>query len=58
MKKVWFTTSKSNGDILTLSNIMKNVISLVAEAEVGALFYNAKAGEPIIVTLEEIGLPQ
>ena len=33
-------------------------MSLVVEVEVGAFFHNAKAGEPIRVTLEEMGHPQ
>ena len=47
--------SKSNGVILALSNIMKVLISLSEEVEVGGLFHNSKKGGPIRVTLEEIG---
>ena len=51
-------TREYNREILTLSKIMINVISSAAELEVGALFHNAKAGKPIIVTLDEMGNPQ
>ena len=33
-------------------------MSSAAESEVGALFHNANAGQPIRVTLEEMGHPQ
>jgi hypothetical protein len=39
---------KGNGAILTTSTIMKNVMSLAAEAECGALYNNAKEGVAIL----------
>ncbi len=35
-------TPPNNGAILTITTIIKNVMSLVAEAELGALYLNAK----------------
>ena len=47
-----------NGAIYTLCNIMKFVASSTAEAELGALFMNAKEGLIIRPTLKEMGHPQ
>ena len=47
-----------NGAIYTLCNIMKFVASSAAEAELGALFMNAKEGRIIRLTLKELGHPQ
>ena len=47
-----------NGAIYTLCNIMKFVASSAAEAELGALFMNAKGGCIIRLTLKELGHPQ
>ena len=44
-------TSKYNGAIFKLSNIIKNVLSSESEAEVEALFHNVKAGQTSISTL-------
>jgi hypothetical protein len=44
-----------NGPLLTLSTILKIVVSSAAEAEIGALFLNAKEGVNI---LKELGHPQ
>ena len=41
------TTSSSNGAIHTLSTIIYNILSSAAEAEVGALFHNAKDVESL-----------
>ena len=50
--KLFNVTREYNGAILTLSKIMKNVISSTEVAEVGALFHNTKSGEPIRATLD------
>ena len=47
-----------NGPILVLANIIRNVMSSAAEAEVGAIFDNAKAALPLRATLQEMGHPQ
>ena len=47
-----------NGAIMTLSKIIKHVMSSASEAETAALFYNCKAAAPLQVTLEEMGHPQ
>ena len=47
-----------NGAILTLSKIIKHVMSSALEAEVAALFYNCKAAQPLRIALEEMGHPQ
>jgi len=48
----------NNGAILTLSKIIKHVMSSASEAETAALFYNCKAAAPLRVTLMEMGHPQ
>ena len=48
----------NNGAILTISGIIKHVMSSVAEAEIAGLFINAKEGEILCNTLEEMGHPQ
>ena len=54
-----FCTNKyndiKNGPILTLSNIIKNVLSSESEAELAALLYNGKLTMPLWVTLVEMG---
>jgi hypothetical protein len=47
-----------NGSILTLSAILRMVVASAAEAEVGALFLNAKEGVNIRNILKEMGHPQ
>jgi hypothetical protein len=49
---------KHNGSILTLSTIIRMVVASVAEAEIGALFLNAKEGVNIQNILKEMGHPQ
>jgi hypothetical protein len=44
-----------NGAILIISKVLKHVMSLAAEAEIGAVFTNAKEGEVLRTTLEELG---
>jgi hypothetical protein len=48
----------NNGAILTLSSIIKYVMSSASEAELAALYYGCKQAAPIRVTLEEMGHPQ
>ena len=47
-----------NGPILNIAKILRNVMSSATEAEVGALFLNAKEGTVLRTTLEEMGHPQ
>jgi hypothetical protein len=48
----------NNGAILTLSSIIKHVMSSASEAELAALYYGCKQAAPIRVTLEEMGHTQ
>jgi hypothetical protein len=48
----------NNGAVLTISGILKHVMSSAAEAEVAGLFVNAKEGEILRTTLDEMGYPQ
>ena len=45
-------TQETNWEVMMVSIIMKNVISLAAEAEVGSLFHNCQEAKPLQVTLE------
>ena len=47
-----------NGSIHILTKTIKHVCSSVAEAEIAALFMNARAALPLRVALEEMGHPQ
>jgi len=47
-----------NGAIDVLCQIMREILSSAAEAELGGLFLNAKHACPIRVMLEELGHPQ
>jgi len=47
-----------NGAIFTLCTILRFVVALAAEAELGALFLNCKEGIIFPLTLEELGHPQ
>ena len=47
-----------NGAIHTHCSIIKSVLSSATEAELGALFYNAKDGAMLQTTLEDMGHPQ
>ena len=47
-----------NGQILVLAKIIKHVMSSAAEAEVGAMFLNAREAIPIRKCLENMGHPQ
>jgi hypothetical protein len=48
----------SNGAIYVLCQIMREVLSSAAEAEVAGLFHNGKEACPIRTALEEMGHPQ
>jgi hypothetical protein len=48
----------NNGAILTIAQIIKAVMSLAAEAEVGALYVNCREAIPARHTLEFMGHPQ
>jgi hypothetical protein len=48
----------TNGAILIVSKVLKHVISSAAEAEIGAVFINAKEGAVLRTTLEELGHKQ
>jgi hypothetical protein len=48
----------TNGEILIISTVLKHVMSLAAEAEIGAVFINAKEGAVLRTALEELGHPQ
>jgi hypothetical protein len=45
----------TNGEILIISKVLKHVMSSAAEAEIGAVFINAKEGAVLRSTLEELG---
>lgn len=46
-----------NGAVLTLSKIIKHVMTSASEAEIAALFLNCKAAIPLRIALEEMGHP-
>jgi hypothetical protein len=48
----------TNGVILIISKVLKHVMSSAAEAEIGAVFINAKEGAVLRTTLEELGHKQ
>jgi hypothetical protein len=48
----------NNGAILTLSSIIKHVLSSASEAKLAALYYGCKLAVPIRTTLEVMGHPQ
>eukprot|EP00957_Ditylum_brightwellii_P180704 13766044-Ditylum_brightwellii.AAC.1 len=48
----------NNGAVLMLTTIIHYVVALASEAELAALFYNAREAVPLRVTLEEMGHPQ
>ena len=47
-----------NGNVYTLSTILKFVVASAAEAELGALFHNAKEAKVLRLALQELGHPQ
>ena len=52
------TSPPSNGAINILCQIMREVLSSAAEAELAAVFHNGKEACPIRACLEELGHPQ
>jgi hypothetical protein len=48
----------TNGAILIIITVLKHVMSSAAEAEIGAVFLNAKERPVLRTTLEELGHPQ
>jgi hypothetical protein len=48
----------TSGAILIISNVLKHIMSSAAEAEIVAVFINAKEGAVLRITLEEQGHPQ
>jgi hypothetical protein len=48
----------TNSAMLIISKVLKHLMSLAAEAEIGAVFINAKEGAVLRITLEEVGHPQ
>jgi hypothetical protein len=51
-------TKITKGAILIISTVLKHVMSSAVEAEIGAVFINAKEGAVLHTTLEELGHPQ
>jgi hypothetical protein len=47
-----------NGPIHSISKILRSVMSLAAEAEIGGLFHNAKDGTVLWMALTKMGHPQ
>ena len=47
-----------NGAVHVLCQIMREVLSSAAEAELGALFHNGKEACPLRIALEKLGHPQ
>jgi hypothetical protein len=47
----------TNGEILIISTVLKHMMSSAAEAEIGAVFINAKEGAVLRTTLEELDHP-
>ena len=48
-------STKSNGSVLTVSNIMRNEIASAAESEIGAAFVNDKSALPLRQALIDLG---
>jgi hypothetical protein len=48
----------TNGAILIISTVLKHAMLSAAEAEIGAVFINAKEGAVLRTTLEELGHKQ
>jgi hypothetical protein len=47
----------TNGVMLIISKVLKHVMFSATEAEIGAVFINAKEGTFLCITLEELGHP-
>ena len=52
------TNPANNGAVLTIAQIIKRIMTSAAEAELGALFINAREAIYIRRVLEELGHPQ
>ena len=52
------TFPANNGAVLNIAQIIKNVMTSAAEAEMGALYINAREAVHMRITLEEMGHPQ
>ena len=50
--------SLNNGAVLTISTIIKHVMASASEAELAAMFYNAREAIPLRTALEEMGHKQ
>ena len=48
----------NNGAVLNIAQIIKAVMTSAAEAEIGAMYINAREAVPARKTLEEMGHPQ
>jgi hypothetical protein len=48
----------SNGSILNVAYVIKNLVASTAESEVGACFQNSQSGAPIRITFIELGHKQ
>ena len=51
-------TPRNNGTVLNISQIIKVVIMLAAEVEIGAMYINYHEALPKIIALIEMGNPQ
>ena len=49
---------ENNGAVMNIAQIMKHVVSSAADAEIGALFINARQAIPARMAAEELGHPQ
>ena len=49
---------ENNGAVLNVTKIIKAVMTSAAEAEIGAMFINAREEVPQRTTLKEMGHPQ
>jgi hypothetical protein len=45
----------TNGALLIMSTVLRQVMSLAAEAEIGAVFINSRQGAVLRTTLKELG---
>jgi hypothetical protein len=52
------TPPPHNGAIHTIRSIVRNVMASATEAELGAVFHNARDCVPLRIALEEMGHPQ
>ena len=50
--------SANNGAVLNIAQIIKTVMTSAAEAEIGAMYINARESVPQRMTLSEMGHPQ